>query len=93
MRERLDILVNNAGTTADGLIVRVLDAELNRPIDTEMTAFLSEKNREEALQQIPLGRMGRPEEVATAVAFLTARRPAPGSITGQVLRVNGGRYI
>jgi 3-oxoacyl-[acyl-carrier protein] reductase len=167
-RGRLDILVNNAGTTADGLIVKVLDREMNRVIDTnlkgvfhccrtasrqmirqrwgrivnivsvvgeagnpgqsvysaakagvvgltkslarelasrgicvnavspglidtEMTASLSEKNRKEALRQIPLGRMGRPEEVAAAVAFLTSEEA--GYITGQVLRVNGGLYI
>ena len=167
-RGRLDILVNNAGTTADSLIVRVLDGEMNRLIDTnlkgaihccraasrqmirqrwgrivnivsvvgeagnagqsvysaakagiigltkslarelasrgicvnavspglidtEMTASLPEKNREEALKKIPLGRMGRPEEVAAAVAFLVSEEA--GYITGQVLRVNGGLYI
>ncbi len=167
-RGRLDILVNNAGTTADGLILRVRDAELNRLIDTnlkgvfhccraasrqmirqrwgrivnivsvvgetgnpgqsvysaakagvvgltkslarelatrgicvnavspglidtEMTASLPEKSRKEMLKQIPLGRTGRPEEVAAAVVFLVSEEA--GYITGQVLRVNGGLYI
>ena len=60
-------------------------------IDTEMIASLSEKSLEEVLKQIPLGRTGRPEEVAAAVAFLASEEA--GYITGQVLRINGGLYI
>lgn len=60
-------------------------------IDTEMIASLSEKSLEEVLKQIPLGRTGRTEEVAAAVAFLASEEA--GYITGQVLRVNGGLYI
>ena len=56
-----------------------------------MIASLSEKSLEEALKQIPLGRTGRPEEVAAAVAFLSSEEA--GYITGQVLRINGGLYI
>jgi len=60
-------------------------------IHTEMTASLSEKRLGEVLKQIPLGRTGRTEEVAAAVAFLASEEA--GYITGQVLRVNGGLYI
>ncbi len=60
-------------------------------IDTDMIASLSEKSMEEVLKQIPLGRTGRPEEVAAAVAFLASEEA--GYITGQVLRINGGLYI
>lgn len=58
-------------------------------IDTPMTADLTPEIRERILQQIPLGRMGRPEEVAEVVAFLATK----GSyITGTVIHVNGGLY-
>lgn len=58
-------------------------------IDTDMTtASVQGDARDALLKQIPLGRIGRPEEVAEAVAFLAA--PAAGYITGHVLAVNGG---
>lgn len=57
-------------------------------IDTDMTAVLPQAAREELLRQIPLGRLGAPEEVAAAVAFLAGPRAA--YITGQVLCVDGG---
>ena len=58
-------------------------------IDTDMTATeLPEARRAELLKTIPLGRVGKPEDVAAAVAYLAG--PAAGYITGQVLRVNGG---
>jgi 3-oxoacyl-[acyl-carrier protein] reductase len=60
-------------------------------IDTDMTARLPEKLREESLLAIPLGRFGTGDEVAAAVVFLAA--PAAGYITGQVLGVNGGLYM
>ena len=58
-------------------------------IDTDMTASdLPPERREALMQGIPLGRVGKPEDVAAAVAFLAG--PSAGYITGEVLRVNGG---
>jgi 3-oxoacyl-[acyl-carrier protein] reductase len=58
-------------------------------IDTDMTASeLPEERRVELLKSIPLGRVGKPEDVAAAVAYLAG--PAASYVTGQVLRVNGG---
>jgi 3-oxoacyl-[acyl-carrier protein] reductase len=58
-------------------------------IDTAMTADLPAEIKETILKQIPLGRMGKPEEVAEVVAFLATK----GSyVTGTVIHVNGGLY-
>ncbi len=59
-------------------------------IDTEMTASLPEEARAAYLAMIPLGRLGRSEEVATAVAYLCG--PDASYVTGHVLAVNGGLY-
>lgn len=60
-------------------------------IETDMTRALNEKQRQSLLQQIPLGRLGHPEDVASAVAFIAS--PAAGYITGATLHVNGGMYM
>ena len=60
-------------------------------IDTDMTRALSDEQRTALLGQIPLARLGAPEDVASAVAFLAS--PAAGYITGTVLHVNGGMYM
>lgn len=61
-------------------------------IDTDMTrSTLTEEMRKQLTAQIPLGRTGKPEDVAEAVAFLASLKA--GYITGQVLRVNGGLLI
>ncbi|MGE5130676.1 MAG: 3-oxoacyl-ACP reductase FabG [Sphingomonadaceae bacterium] len=60
-------------------------------IDTDMTRALSEQQRAALLQQIPLGRLGRPEDVAAAVGYLVS--PAGDYVTGSVLHVNGGMYM
>jgi len=60
-------------------------------IDTDMTRALPEAQKSALLAQIPLGRLGRPEEIAAAVAFLAS--PAAGYVTGAVLHVNGGMYM
>jgi 3-oxoacyl-[acyl-carrier protein] reductase len=58
-------------------------------IDTEMTARLPDEVKGRILEQVPLGRMGRPEEVAEVVAFLA---DAGSYVTGSVIHVNGGMY-
>ncbi len=60
-------------------------------IDTEMTAVLPEKVKQNMLLQIPAGRIGKPEEVADAVYWLCS--DAASYITGQVIHVNGGMYM
>ena len=58
-------------------------------IETGMTAELPEEVSNRILGQIPLGRMGRPEEVAEVVAFLAE---SASYVTGTVIHVNGGLY-
>ena len=60
-------------------------------IDTDMTRALSAAQRESLQAQIPLGRLGSPADVATAVAFLASDEAA--YITGSTLHVNGGMYM
>jgi len=60
-------------------------------IDTDMTRALSDEQRAALLQQIPLGRLGNPEDVAAAVAFLASAQAA--YITGTTVHVNGGMYM
>ncbi|MGH8633222.1 MAG: 3-oxoacyl-ACP reductase FabG [Burkholderiales bacterium] len=60
-------------------------------IDTDMTRALSEQQRNALIQQIPLGRLGRTEDVAAAAAFLAS--PAADYVTGCTLHVNGGMHM
>jgi len=60
-------------------------------IDTEMTRVLDEKIRDKLIEQIPLSRLGLPDDIANSVAFLVSGRSS--YITGQVINVNGGMLM
>lgn len=59
-------------------------------IDTDMTRALSEEQRAKLIEQIPLGRIGEPKEVADAVVFLVSKGDY---FTGETLHINGGMYM
>lgn len=71
-----------------GITVNVVAPGL---IDTDMTADLGESARAAMVTQIPLGRLGSPDDVAGAIGFLASDEAA--YITGHVLSVNGGMYM
>jgi 3-oxoacyl-(acyl-carrier-protein) reductase len=60
-------------------------------IDTDMTRALSDEQRDALKGQIPLNRLGDPEDIANAVAFLAS--PSASYITGETLHVNGGMFM
>ena len=60
-------------------------------IETEMTAKLNEAQREALLRNVPMGRLGTPEDIAKAVAFLCG--DDADYITGQVITVDGGMVM
>jgi 3-oxoacyl-[acyl-carrier protein] reductase len=60
-------------------------------IATDMTEVLPEEQKKTLMAKIPLGRLGSPQDIAEAVAFLAS--PAAGYITGTELHVNGGMYM
>lgn len=60
-------------------------------IDTDMTRELPEPQRKALLDNIPLGRLGNPKEIANAVVFLASAQA--GYITGETLHVNGGMFM
>ena len=60
-------------------------------IDTDMTRALSDEQRDALKGQIPLSRLGDPEDIANAVAFLAS--PSASYITGETLHVNGGMFM
>ena len=60
-------------------------------IETDMTAALPEAQQQALLGQIPLGHLGKPEDIAQAVSYLASLRA--GYVTGQELHVNGGMFM
>jgi 3-oxoacyl-[acyl-carrier protein] reductase len=60
-------------------------------IDTDMTKDFPEERRSALLQQIPLNRLGTPEDIAHLVTFLCSQQSA--YVTGQVIGINGGLYM
>ena len=60
-------------------------------IDTDMTKALADEHKQVLLNQIPLNRLGQPEEIAAAVAFLASAEAA--YISGETINVNGGMYM
>jgi 3-oxoacyl-[acyl-carrier protein] reductase len=60
-------------------------------IETDMTHAMTDKAKEAVLGSVPLGRVGRPEDIAAAVSFLVSE--SAGYITGQVLGVDGGFHM
>ncbi len=60
-------------------------------IETDMTRAMTGEQRERLTSQIPLNRLGGPEDIASTVAFLAS--PAAGYITGETLHVNGGMFM
>jgi 3-oxoacyl-[acyl-carrier protein] reductase len=60
-------------------------------IDTVMTQAIPEKIREQLKSEIPMGRLGTPEDVAQAVLFIVG--PGASYITGQVIHINGGMLM
>jgi 3-oxoacyl-[acyl-carrier protein] reductase len=60
-------------------------------IETDMTAALPEEQQKALLGQIPLGHLGKPADIANAVAYLAS--PQAGYVTGQEIHVNGGMFM
>lgn len=60
-------------------------------IDTDMTKDLGEDTKTALLTQVPAGRLGKPEDIAAAVAFLASREA--GYVSGETLHVNGGMHM
>lgn len=60
-------------------------------IDTDMTQALAEDQRKVLQEKIPLGRLGRPEEIAAVVVFLASE--AGSYVSGETIHVNGGMYM
>lgn len=86
-------LIGLTKTTAREVASRGIRANAIAPgfIDTAMTQVLDEKVRERLIEQIPLSRLGLPEDIANCVSFLVSERAS--YITGQVLSINGGMLM
>lgn len=86
-------LVGLTKTIARELAGRGVTANLVAPgfIDTDMTRDMPEEQLQQALKAVPMGRMGKAEDVAKAVGFLCS--PGADYVTGCVLQVDGGMYM
>jgi 3-oxoacyl-[acyl-carrier protein] reductase len=86
-------LIGLAKALARELASRSITVNVVAPglIDTEMTRAVAERAQADWAAQVPLGRLGTPEDVASAVCFLVS--DAAAYITGQVVAVNGGLYL
>ena len=86
-------LIGFSKSLARELASRSITANVVAPgfIETAMTEALPEATRAEMFTRIPLGRLGRSEDIADAVAYLASEEA--GYVTGQVLNVSGGLYI
>ncbi len=86
-------LIGAAKSIARELASRGVTSNVISPgyIDTDMTAYLDEEQRQEQLAAIPLGRTGTASEIAAACVYLASDEG--GYVTGQVLRVNGGMHM
>ena len=86
-------LIGLTKTVAKELAPRGITVNAIAPgfIETDMTALMPEKAKNAMISQIPLGRTGKPEDVAAVVAFLASE--SASYITGQVIHVSGGMYI
>jgi 3-oxoacyl-[acyl-carrier protein] reductase len=60
-------------------------------IETDMTSFLSEENKENIIEQLSIKRIGKPEDISNVVSFLSSEESE--YITGQVISVDGGLYV
>ena len=86
-------LIGFTKSVARELASRNITANVVAPgfIETAMTEALPETTRAEMFDRIPLGRLGRSEDIADAVVYLASEEA--GYVTGQVLNVSGGLYI
>jgi 3-oxoacyl-[acyl-carrier protein] reductase len=86
-------LIGFTKSVARELASRNVTANVVAPgfVETAMTAVLAEETRRKMFDDIPLGRFGKVEEIAAAVAYLASEEAA--YVTGQVLNVSGGLYI
>ncbi len=86
-------LIGLTKTTAREVASRGITVNAVAPgfIDTEMTRVLEENVKQKLIEQIPLARLGLPEDIAHCVAFLVSKQAS--YITGQVINVNGGMLM
>lgn len=86
-------LVGFSKSLAQEVVTRGITVNVVAPglVDTGMARELSDDQREALLSRVPMGRLGKPEEIAYAVAFLASNRAA--YVTGHTLHINGGLYM